>query len=48
MFVKNDDHLSPDSLYTTVNGNHPNINQRIYALDKIINNEHKTEVKNSY
>lgn len=34
MFIKNDDHLAPDETYTTLNKTHPNINQRIRALDQ--------------
>jgi len=44
MFVKNDDHLSPDSLHTTVYKSHPNINQRISALDDLNNNKHKEAI----
>lgn len=33
MFVKNEDHLYPDYLHTMVQKDHPNLNQRIKALD---------------
>eukprot|EP00351_Strombidinopsis_sp_SopsisLIS2011_P003760 CAMPEP_0116881832 /NCGR_PEP_ID=MMETSP0463-20121206/13888_1 /TAXON_ID=181622 /ORGANISM="Strombidinopsis sp, Strain SopsisLIS2011" /LENGTH=184 /DNA_ID=CAMNT_0004534059 /DNA_START=745 /DNA_END=1299 /DNA_ORIENTATION=- len=35
MFVKNEDHLSPDYWHTLVNKDHPNLNQRIDALDML-------------
>lgn len=38
MFIKNEDHLSPDDLHTMINKTHPNINQRIKVIDELLGN----------
>jgi len=47
MFVKNDEHLSPSSIYTTVCATHPNINQRVESLDVAIKGYDKNHAKTS-
>jgi len=44
-FIKNDDHLAPDEYFTMVKKYHPNINQRIKALDMQYNQEGGIEGK---
>lgn len=46
MFIKNEDHLSPDDLHTMINKTHPNINQRLAALDKLMGTENNVASPN--